>query len=256
MPTHNTHNNPLPIIGNNFVELIAVDSTNTYAMQQIQAKVAEHGTAYFAHTQLQGKGTKGKTWYSEKASNTVLSVVLNVEKLPIHKQFYLSAAVALSVYDFLLKYIQNGIKIKWPNDIYYNNSKIAGILIENNIKGTQMQWAVAGIGININQTNFHNTLNNATSLALITKKLYSVIELTKELCAYLEKRYQQLLYEDYDTLLKEYNEHLFKKNELVKLKKNNMLFNCTVKKVTDLGFLVVENGVEQQFSFGEVEWVL
>lgn len=62
MPTHNTHNNPLPIIGNNFVELIAVDSTNTYAMQQIQAKVAEHGTAYFAHTQLQGKGTKGKTW--------------------------------------------------------------------------------------------------------------------------------------------------------------------------------------------------
>lgn len=256
LPTSNTPNISLPTIGNTFIELAEIDSTNTYAMKQIQAKVAEHGTAYFAHNQTNGKGTRGKSWHSETGNNIILSVVLNINWLSVRNQFLLSAWAALAVFDFLSKYVQNGIKIKWTNDIYIDNSKIAGILIENKVKGNKLQWAVVGIGININQINFDSTLSKATSLALVTNKKYDALLLSKELCFCLEKRFQSLINKDANGLINDYNKNLFKLNEVVKLKKDNLLFNCTIKKVTKTGFLVVNNGIEQQLAFGEVEWIL
>ncbi|MBX2930850.1 MAG: biotin--[acetyl-CoA-carboxylase] ligase [Chitinophagaceae bacterium] len=256
MSKHSTHNNSLSTIGSIFIELTSINSTNTYAMQQIKAKLAEHGVTYFAHSQTNGKGSRGKSWHSQTGSNIVLSTILDVSFIPLSKQFFISIVAALSTHDFFTNYVHNGISIKWPNDIYYLNHKIAGILIENNVKGNKMQWSVVGIGANINQTIFPDALANATSLSLITQEKYAVISLSHHLCSCLEKRYRQLLNGEEAALLQEYNEKLFKRNEKIKLKTGNVIFSCTVKHVTESGLLVVKNGKEESFDYDDVQWII
>lgn len=256
LSTHNIDIHPLPLIGSTFVELNSIDSTNTYAMQQIKAKLAEHGTVYFAYTQTNGRGSRGKSWYSQTGSNIMISAVLDTSWLNIQKQFLLSAAMGLATHDFLDNQVHNDIAIKWTNDIYYQNKKIAGILVENNIKGNKMQWSIVGIGININQTIFHDSIPNATSLALITNKKYQVVKFAHILCEFLEKRFKQLMQGKEAEIMKEYNDKLYKKDKKIKLKKGDVVFPCTVKGVTENGFLTVKNGKEETFDFGEVEWII
>lgn len=243
-------------IGENFVVLSTIDSTNTYAMKQIVAKMAEHGTVFFAHEQTAGKGQKDKKWLSETGSNIVISIVIKASELKTHLQFYISTVAALATIDLLKKYTQEKLSIKWPNDIYINDNKAAGILIENKLMGNIWQWCVVGIGININQQAFDETIPNATSLSVETNKHYDVIMLSKELCTYVDLRYKQLLNKQYKTLLNEYNQYLYKRNEVVNLKMNNISFNCIIKEVNDLGKLIVENGLQNEFDFGEVQWII
>ena len=110
------------------------------------------------------------------------------------------------------------------------------------------------MGININQTSFPDHIRNVVSLKQITGKDWDVIELAKELCRHVQKRYEQLL--KGDDLLQEYNDRLFKKGQTVKLRKGSRVFECQIKEVTLQGELVVVTGVEERFSFGEVQWVL
>src|SRR6188474_1138078 len=136
----------------------------------------QHGMAIFSHEQTAGKGQRGKNWASEKGSNIALSILLNPYPLSVPDQFKLSVCIAVSVWDLFSKYAGDETKIKWPNDLYWRDRKAGGILIENVIQssppvsdlvGRQLsvadtkkpienkwQWAVIGIGININQTNF------------------------------------------------------------------------------------------------------
>ncbi len=243
-------------IGSNLIQLATIDSTNTYAMKQIQANLAEHGTVYFAFEQTAGKGQQHKTWQTEVSSNIIMSITLHTQTLLIHQQFYLSIIAALATHDLLKKYTAEKVSIKWPNDIFINDSKAAGILIENKLQGKKWQWAVVGIGVNIVQTVFAPDIKNATSLKLVTNKNYDVITLAQELCSFFEKRWQQLLQQQNKLLLKEYNELLYKKNCKVNLKSNNISFFCTIKGVNENGKLLVENGLKDEFDFGEVMWVL
>lgn len=243
-------------IGHQFIELEQINSTNSHAMQQIQAKLTQHGTAYFAYEQTAGRGRQGKVWHTEPKANIILSVVVHAAKIKTSNQFLLSMVAALAVYDLLNNYLPKAVRIKWPNDVYINDSKAAGILIENTMKGNKWQWAVIGIGVNINQTVFDAGLTNATSLSIATNKAYNTVALAKQLCNYLENRLQQLLLNETEHLLVQYNQVLFKRNEIVKLKKNNIAFNCTIEKVNAQGKLVVKNGLQDEFDFGEVEWIL
>lgn len=243
-------------IGHQFIELEQINSTNSHAMQQIQANLAQHGTAYFAYKQTAGRGRQGKTWQTEPKANIILSVVVDARKIGTANQFFLSMVTALAVYDLLNNFLPNAISIKWPNDVYINDSKAAGILIENTLKGNKWQWAVIGIGVNINQTVFDTSLSNATSLSLATNKTFNTVALAKQLCICLEKRLQQLLINETENLLVQYNQVLFKRNEVVKLKKNNIAFTCTIEKVNAQGKLMVKNGLQDEFDFGEVEWIL
>ena len=154
--------NPL---GSPFIELLSVDSTNNYALTKLHAGLTQHGAAFFAHEQIAGKGQRGKTWISEKDANLILSVVINPHHLlELTQQFLLSACVAVSAAEFFSRYAGDATRIKWPNDLYWSDRKAGGILIEN-IIGSQRSdtespiaswlWAVAGIGININQITRH-----------------------------------------------------------------------------------------------------
>ena len=133
-------------------------------------------------------------------------------------------------------------------------------MIENIVRskpdGGNWDWAVVGIGVNINQTNFGSELKNPTSLKQITGKSFDQIELAKKLCVSFDDFYRNLIKEETKEILKMYNRFLYKKGESVKLKKDNRVFSATIRNVTPTGQLVVQHGIEEQFDFGEIEWLI
>ncbi len=232
-----------------------VDSTNNYAMALVQKGEAVSSGGVFAWEQTAGKGRRGKTWKSKGGENIILTVTEQMQWLPLQHQFQLSVAVALGCFDFFSKYIKQNIKIKWPNDIFINDRKAGGILIENAVKGNLWQWAIIGIGLNINQEDFDKELR-AISLKQITGINYDVIELARELLETVIKRIGQLKSGEFDNLLYEYNENLFCRNKTAKLKKGNIVFETKIKDVNPFGALITKDAIERTFEFNEVEWVL
>ena len=268
---------PLPFAGNPigkpFIELQSIDSTNKYAMALVHGDIlpdghgeTQHGMAIFSHEQTAGKGQRGKNWVSEKDANIALSILLNPFPLSIPDQFKLSVCIAVSTLDLFSKYAGDETRIKWPNDLYWRDRKAGGVLIENIIQSSQSavgsrwlsgwHWAVIGIGININQSAFGSDLPNPVSLKQITGKNYEPVELAKELCSIIEKNYQTLTAGNFETLFNKYLSHLYKKDEKVKLKKGNRVFETTIKGVSETGQLITQHSIEERFEFGEVEWVI
>lgn len=263
---------PLPFAGNPigkpFIELQSIDSTNKYAMALVHGDLlpdgqgeVQHGMAIFSHEQTAGKGQRGKKWVSQKGANIALSILLNPYPLSIPDQFKLSVCIAVSTRDLFTKYAGDETKIKWPNDLYWRDRKAGGILIESVVGSSESgvgswQWAILGIGININQTSFPRDLPNPVSLKQITGKSFEPIELTKELCSIMENNFQLLIAENFQPLFKRYQAHLYKIDEIVKLKKNNRVFETTIKGVSETGQLITQHSIEERFDFGEIDWVL
>lgn len=241
-----------------FTLLPTIDSTNNYAMRLIHARLAKHGDAFFALEQTEGKGQRGRVWESKKGESILMSIVLTPSFLAPTQSFLLSAAIALGTYDFFRKYGGDGTRIKWPNDIYYNDRKAGGILIENRIQAKKWQFAVAGLGVNINQPDFSGYGNRPVSLRQITGIEYDVIGLAKELCMFLEERYSILEGGGETLILRSYNDALYKRNEGVRLKRADTILNAVVKGVDDDGQLIIETagGHEEKCAWGTVEWLL
>ena len=223
-------------------------------MARINDGLAKHGMAWFANEQTAGKGQRGKSWASEKGQNIAMSLVLSPGELNLSSQFHLSAAVAMGCFEFLSTYIDGETKIKWPNDLFWRDRKAGGILIENKLQGKIWKWAVVGIGININQTIFDKTLLNAVSLKQITGKTFKPIDLAKELHALIIKKLTDQI--TLEKTMQEYNQHLYKINELVTLKRSGVRFDTVIKEVSAQGKLVTVDAIEREFDFGDVEWVL
>jgi len=244
------------IIGKPFVELSSVDSTNNYAMRQVQNGLAEHGAAYFAIEQTKGKGQRTKQWQSTRGENIILSIVVNTSSFAISQQFVLSIISALSVLDLFNKYTTKKALIKWPNDIYFDDRKAAGILIENLIQGSHWRFAVIGFGVNINQLVFDASLKNPVSLKQITTEHYDVKFLAYELCSHLQRRLEQFESDKAQGMLAEYNNVLYRKNTVTRFKVGARIFSAAVKCVNKDGSLVVGDGFEESFEFGRIEWLI
>lgn len=241
-------------IGEPFIELSEVDSSNNYAMRQVQARMAGHGTTWFAWHQKQGKGQRGKAWIAEPGQNIILSTVAEPGSVLIENQFILSVIVALACSDFFERYAGE-TKIKWPNDIYWKDRKAGGILIENFVRGNAWKFAVIGIGININQTLFPADLANPVSLKQITGKTHNVVDLAKELCTCIEGRWQQLKVKS-PGLLEEYSSRLYKLGEKVPFKKEDTFFDGIVTGVNMKGDILIKAGVDKALPFKSVEWLI
>jgi BirA family biotin operon repressor/biotin-[acetyl-CoA-carboxylase] ligase len=245
-----------------FIELQSVDSTNNYARQQLHAGLAQHGMAIFAHEQTAGKGQRGKVWTTEKGTNLILSIVVKPRPLQLGQQFQLSACAAVATWDLFMKYAGDDTKIKWPNDLYWQDRKAGGILIENIVGGREAgtgtrEWtSVTGIGININQTRFDPEIKNPVSLKQITGKDFDPLELAKELCLILDKRYTELREQGFENIFKVYLSHLYKRKATVKFKKGDKIFEAMIEGVSPAGKLIVQHSVREEFDFGEVEWVI
>jgi BirA family biotin operon repressor/biotin-[acetyl-CoA-carboxylase] ligase len=258
-----------------FIELQTVDSTNNYALKQIHAgrltegqTLPQHGLAIFAHEQTAGKGQRGKRWMSSKGLDIALSIIINPVPLGVAQQFQLSACAAVTVNNFFSKYAGKDSKIKWPNDVYWKDRKAGGILIESVVRTSESgagspepgvnawQWAVIGIGININETSFPPELPNPVSLKQITGKNFDTVELAKEICRLFNDRFRKLINGGFEDIYMEYLSHLYKINEKVKLRKDNRVFEATIKTVSPAGKLILQHSIEEEFDFGTVEWII
>ena len=278
-------------IGSPFIELQTIDSTNKYAMELIHAGMAQHGMAVFSHSQTAGKGQRNKNWIAETRANIAISFIIKPGSLQVYEQFYLSAAIAMAVHEFFSSYAGDETKIKWPNDLYWRDRKAGGILIESVISSSQSadsnqsvrtpleqselvssqsassslithhsssqwQWAVIGIGININQTKFPNDLPNPVSLKQITGKTFEPIQLAKELPDFINRNLHLLLDGKKKEIIQHYNQVLYKLNEQVKLKQGNRVFDVIIKGVSSSGKLLTTHAFDEEFDFGAVEWLI
>lgn len=239
-----------------FKILDTVDSTNNYAMARVQAGMASHGMAWFAHEQTAGKGQRGKGWETQPGKNIAMSLVLQPDFLDARQQFYLSAAIALACFEFFSGYAGEETKIKWPNDLFWRDRKAGGVLIENVFHGKKWKWAIVGIGININQVSFDKAIKNPVSLKQITGKEFDTVALAKELYTLLMKKIQELSTRSFDKILEDYNTHLYKLNKNVLLKIENSIFETVIKTVSAEGKLLTVDSTDREFDFGEVEWIL
>jgi len=160
---------PNILLGAPLIELSTIDSTNIYAMAQIKAGLAKSGSCYTADFQTNGKGQHGRVWESNKGQNLLCSYILELNTLDALKnwiptdQIGFSAAIALGARAFFAAFAGSETKIKKPNDIYFSDRKAGGILIENLVRGQEWTWAVIGIGMNINQTEFSTAALNSVS---------------------------------------------------------------------------------------------
>ncbi len=248
-------------IGLPFTELTEVDSTNIYAMNQVKTNLAGHGAAFLAQKQWAGKGQMGKVWEAETGQNILLSVVLDPKKLVFDglalEPSVVSMLVAVGCFNFFITYAGDETSIKWPNDIYWRDRKAAGILIENSFRGPIWQWSIAGMGVNINQTEFGTGLTKAVSLKQITGKTFQVPALAKELCSYIDAALQMLIDKGPDTLLALYNNVLYKKGERVHLEIEGQKITATICRVLSNGHLEIEteNGIKQSHALGAIQWL-
>lgn len=179
-------------IGKNLLFLTEVESTNTYAMGLLRNVNSPEGTLVYTDHQTRGKGQRGAVWNSAIASNITASIILRPTFLNDGESFFLSKISALALYDVLTDVLNSShydIKIKWPNDMLVDSRKIAGILIENNYHQGRMQHSVIGIGLNVNQADFFELSETATSLRLLSGQAYSRQEVLEKLCRYVEKWY-------------------------------------------------------------------
>jgi BirA family biotin operon repressor/biotin-[acetyl-CoA-carboxylase] ligase len=241
-------------LGHPFIQLLTVDSTNNYAFNLLKDNLAVDGTAIFAAEQSDGRGQMGKIWKANPNENIILSIIVDISAVYLQNQFGLLAMAALGCYDFFDKYAISETAIKWSNDIYWKDKKAGGILIETT-QHQQKRFAIVGIGININQVQFDESLPNPVSLKQITGKHYNIADLAIELCESINNWYQILLQNNYALLQETYNKYLYKKDQEVKLRKGNINFNCTIRGVNDYGELVVDTGITECFKYGQIEWL-
>lgn len=250
---------PVPgLIGHTFVELPEVDSTNNYAMRQVSEREVTEGTVYFALEQTAGKGQRGKAWYAEPGGSILLSIVLRPAMLRLGDQFLLSAAIALGTLDFFTKYAGEECRIKWSNDIYWSDRKAGGMLIENVLRGNDWQYAIAGIGLNINTPAFPEHLPNPVSLRQITGRSWEVKTLARDLCGCIGKRYLGLRPDKSGYLMADYKRALYRFGIPALYRSRELgMFTATITDVTADGKLVMEReGERLLFDFGEVEFII
>lgn len=232
-----------------------VDSTNAYA-SKLPEKTPE-GSVVVAEYQSNGRGQGSNKWESMPGENLMCSIVLYPTFLKANMQFYLSKAIALAVSDLVSLYTAT-VSIKWPNDIYVGNKKIAGILIEHAIESDYIKQTIAGIGININQQKFSASIPNPGSLNLATGEYFEINEMLDILISLIENRYVMLKEKDFTTLDDNYLTSLFKYKVKSEFSANGMIFNGTITGVEPTGELKIldESGETHLFLNKEVEFIL
>ncbi|TDG95550.1 biotin--[acetyl-CoA-carboxylase] ligase [Cardinium endosymbiont of Culicoides punctatus] len=232
-------------------------STNDIAKQYISNKRVAEGTVFIADYQCKGRGQRGNHWHSAEAQNLLFSLVLYPEFLAIKYSFSLNIIISLSIYEVLARQCTEGISIKWPNDIYYLDKKIGGILIETSIGSRdKINTAIIGIGLNINQVHFD--LPNATSLALIKQTTFDRGTILNHILQAIGNYYAQLHNGKGDLLWSNYLGNLYRNKEVHCFKHTAGYIAGRIVGVNRLGQLLIEmsNGNICSYDTKEITFVI
>ena len=245
------------IIGSNLLFFQNLPSTNSHALGLLKKSRLTEGTILYTNYQSAGKGYSGNIWESEDGKNLLISIILYPSFIKPEDQFIISMVISLGICDFLKRYIPD-CSVKWLNDIYVNNDKIAGILIESSLTGNHIDFTIAGIGLNINQGKFLSDAPNPISLNLLSGQNYELDDCLNNLATDLDKRYKQLIGGDFEYIKEEYISKLYRLNEWNNFRDASGTYKGRILTVGDFGRIKIEkeNGNLTDYSFKEIEFIL
>lgn len=251
-------------IGKKIVYLPTCHSTNDTATELVRKENLAEGTVVITNAQTAGKGQRSARWLTSPGENFTFSLVLRPTFLAASEQFLLSQAIALGVVRFVAGFA-NQAQIKWPNDLYVNQMKLGGILIENAWQGSRISHAIVGIGLNINQVRFGNEplvrgVNSslrATSLRLVTGKAFVLNDLLPDLLLSLEHSYLRLRAGYYEQIRSDYHLALLGFGENRLFRADGDIFEGVVEGVTFAGKLCIQkkDDLYKEYDIREVEWL-
>lgn len=238
------------------IELTETDSTNSY-LRAYKPAADEEMTVAVATYQRRGRGQGTNTWESEPGKNLLFSILVHPLMLPVAGQFVISEAVALSVRDALSAYT-DCLTIKWPNDIYWNDRKICGILIENKIAGGRIHDCILGVGINVNQRLFTSPAPNPVSLVQITGTEVPPREVLDRVLRAFRSYYDCIVNGDYMAITAPYHEALYRRSGFHRFCDEDGEFEAAIVEVEDDGHLILRDrtGHARSYAFKEVAFCL
>jgi BirA family biotin operon repressor/biotin-[acetyl-CoA-carboxylase] ligase len=229
-------------------------STNDMALQALRQKEATEGSIFITNHQTRGKGQRGNSWETKPGENLTFSLVLQPKFLDLSEQFLLNMAISNAIRRCFQEYVP-GLLVKWPNDLVIPGfGKIGGILIENLVGSKGWEYAVVGIGLNINQNQFVSP--QATSLSLVTGNTYPLEELFKLLVAHLEQAYIALKKGKNAVLTQEYLQHLYLIEKWAVFMVGEQELEGKIIGLTEIGNLLLElpSGRQQSFGIKEISF--
>ena len=236
----------------NIIKLNETNSTNEFAKSLLKENKQSLPFAIQSNFQSRGKGQVSKIWESDKDKNLLLSLVVKAPKIAIEQQFKISQAISLAIRKIISNYTPKAC-IKWPNDIYIHDNKIAGILIENTIVGQTIDKCIIGIGLNINQTLFSENVPNPTSLKLENNKDFNIDEIRDLIINEIISSLQDLKDIDYT-----YQNFLYRKGELEQFRRaDSSSFYGVIIGTDKIGKLLIrtENNQINSFSNNEIHLI-
>ena len=233
------------------VHIDETDSTNRWLQKYLATdERSDANMVVWAEYQTAGRGCGTNQWESERGKNLTFSILIHPKDLPATQQFHISMAISLAICEALEQYIGD-VSIKWPNDIYWRNGKIGGILIENTLKGSIIMDSIIGVGLNVNQRVFKSDAPNPVSMWQICEHETDREALLKEILEAFERILDSKIREQYLSKLyrrKGYHPYADKEGT----------FMAEIVTVEDDGHLVLhdDNGKERRYAFKEVQFII
>lgn len=240
-----------------YIHLQSVASTNNYLKDLLSAEDVEEYTVVYTDMQTCGRGQQNNNWESEDGKNILFSMVVFPQFVRAGKQFVISQIASLAVKDTLSEYVDN-ITIKWPNDIYWNEKKICGILIENSLIDDSILHSVIGIGVNINQEIFRSNAPNPVSLKQITNKTYDTKTILDAIAKRIRLYFNDLRSGNSTSIVSKYKQSLFRRDGYHLFNDGKQNFKAKIEDIEPSGILVLktDSGKCHRFAFKEVKFVL
>jgi len=244
-----------------YLHIDSTPSTNDFLAEMLKTENLQTGFVVACNFQTGGKGQAGNKWEAERGKNLIFSILFRPKNLTVNKNFILAQATSLAIKSVLDEYLTNNscekFKIKWSNDIYWQQKKICGILIENTLKGEKIEHSIIGIGLNVNQLYFSKTIPNPISLCQITGKQYdSLNEILEKICQKIltflndTNNYPNIKLQYFNALERNDGFYDFRTNE-------NFTFSAKIVEVKDDGKLILQTpeGDRCGFYFKEIIFV-
>ena len=245
-------------IGQSLHHLVETDSTNSYAIDILTKSAPADGTVVVADYQRAGRGQFDRTWQSKAGENLLFSLILYPHFVAPSRQFVLTQAISVGLAEALQHLCSVPISVKWPNDLYIGRKKVAGMLIQTALGQQKMQYAVVGIGLNVNQIKFPSTVPNPTSLSITTQRTFDRAEVLSTILEYLERWYLNLRSGQTRLIEQRYQQLLFQFGEWALYRvPGGEPFSGKIVGFTPQGKLEMEtqSGI-QVFNFKEIQFLI